>query len=105
MGFHRTLLARIHYWLKEIHRYPLVKKLMFLALKKMAIHSANWHFLVLTFQCAECVPAALHGPAAPFQWHSAEKNGAALRSAEKYGNTRHKVAFFSATAVARTFFH
>ncbi len=88
-----------------------MKKLLFLALKNLAIHGIKWYFSVLTFQCAECGPAALHGqaalngPAAHFQWRRAEKNGATLRSAEKYSDTWCKVAFFSATAVARMFFH
>jgi hypothetical protein len=82
-----------------------MKKIDAFSAEKMAIHGVNWHFSVLTFQCAECGPAALHGPAAHFQWHSAEKKELHCIAPEKYSYTRRKVIFFSATAVARTFFN
>jgi hypothetical protein len=63
----------------------------------MAIHGVNWHFSALPQSHAHFLIG--------IDAFSAEKIGAIQRSAEKNGKTQRKLALFSATAVARTFFH
>ncbi len=75
----------------------LVKKIDFFSAEK-------WRKLAL-FSAAECGPAAMQDWMAVIDAFSAEKNGATQRSSEKNCETRREVAFFSATAVLRTFFH
>jgi hypothetical protein len=83
----------------------LVKKLIFSALKKMSIRGVKWHFSALSFSALKASITAVQPCTAQMPTFSAEKNGATLCSAEKNGDTWRKVALFSATALAHTFFH
>ncbi len=74
----------------------LVKKIDFFSAEKTAINGVNWHFPALPQSCTRF--------SLGIDAFSAEKIGATQRSAKKNGKIWHKLARFSATAVAGAFF-
>jgi hypothetical protein len=78
--------------------YP-SKKIDFFSAEKTSIYSVKWHFSVLKASITAIQPCTAQLPT--FSAMATVLHGVALK---KNANTRRKVALFSSTALARTFF-